>query len=376
MKAATLTRNGEADWQFQGEALEDPQLVLWFASAEMTGLAETFARLRARFPAAVIAGATASGEIANGELLENVAVAAALRFRTARIKPVCLPTGPDEQAAALGRQVVQHLLDDELRAVYLLVDGPVIAGPLIAGIVEVLPKGIPVTGGVAAAMDFSVPTGVGLNTPLEPGKVVAIGFYGRSLEVGYGVGSGWDPLGPARQVTRSEGNVIYELDGHPALDLYLRFIGETPSGARLNALRYPFVFKASPDAAQDVIRTLHSIDEQARSLTFVDAVPKGYIAQMMRSMPDRLVDGGIFAARQARKRLGGDPALALVVSCIGRKWVMGQTVSDEITAIGDELRGIPTAGFFSFGEISVHDRSGCCTLYNESVTITLLGEAD
>lgn len=375
MKVATLSRVGDGDWQLHGLPVDEPQFVLWFAAPEPGGLAEAYDGLRRRFPRAVIVGCTTSGEICNGEVLDGSAVAAAIRLEAARIEVAEETADAADDLLLLGRRLGTALPAEGLRLVYLLVDGPVTAGQVIDGLIAALPPGVPVTGGVAGASDMAVPTGTGANTAPTPGRSVAIGFYGEALRLGYGSGSGWDPLGPARRVTRASRNVIYELDGQPALDLYLRFIGETPAGARLNALRYPFVFKASADAAQDVIRTLHSVDEETRSLTFVDEVPQGYIAQMMRSVPDHMVDGGIQAARRALAKHDGAAALALVVSCIGRKWVMGQTVSDEVAAIQDELGSIPSVGFFSFGEICPHERSDRCTLYNESVTLTLIGEA-
>ncbi len=50
--------------------------------------------------------------------------------------------------------------------------------------------------------------------------LAAIGFYGDHLRVGYGSMGGWEPFGPVREITRAEGNVLYELDGRSALDLY------------------------------------------------------------------------------------------------------------------------------------------------------------
>ena len=48
--------------------------------------------------------------------------------------------------------------------------------------------------------------------------------------LGHGSRGGWDFFGPERRVTRSEGNVLYELDGTPALDLYKKYLGARASG--------------------------------------------------------------------------------------------------------------------------------------------------
>ena len=53
-----------------------------------------------------------------------------------------------------------------------------------------------------------------------------VGLYGERLKVGYGTRGGWDSFGPVRLVTKAENNVLYELDGRPALDIYKNYLGE------------------------------------------------------------------------------------------------------------------------------------------------------
>ena len=69
-------------------------------------------------------------------------------------------------------------------------------------------------------------------------SVVAAAFYGDRLKVGYGSLGGWDTFGPERLITRSKGNVLYELDGKSALELYKKYLGEHAKGARLRPAVY------------------------------------------------------------------------------------------------------------------------------------------
>jgi hypothetical protein len=209
--------------------------------------------------------------------------------------------------------------------------------------------------------------------------VVAIGFYGKAIRIGHGSAGGWDLFGPRRQVTRSAGNVLFELDGQPALDLYERSLGpEELKGLPGSALLFPIQVHdaAQPDSA--VVRTVLAIDKDARSMTFAGDVPQGWTAQLMHGNFDRLAEGAADAGRQARAGLGaidGDSQFSLLVSCIGRRLLMGQRTSDEVEAAGAEL-GAKTLklGFYSYGEISPHAKSGVCELHNQTMTVTTLAE--
>jgi len=131
-----------------------------------------------------------------------------------------------------------------------------------------------------------------------------------------------------------------------------------------------------PDTA--VVRTVLAVDREARSMTFAGDIPQGWTAQLMRGNLDRLAAGAADAARQARSGLGAgdsDPRLSILVSCIGRRLLMGQRVVDEVEAVGAELgRETTRLGFYSYGEISPHAKSGQCELHNQTMTITTLAE--
>jgi hypothetical protein len=77
------------------------------------------------------------------------------------------------------------------------------------------------------------------DAPPERNTIAALGFYGRQLKVGYALLGGWDPFGPERLITRSKGNVLYELDGHSALELYKSYLGEHSQGLPATGLFFP-----------------------------------------------------------------------------------------------------------------------------------------
>ena len=204
------------------------------------------------------------------------------------------------------------------------------------------------------------------------------GFYGDAIRIGHGSAGGWDVFGPRRRVTRSRGNVVLELDGQPALDLYERYLdSDEVKGLPGTALRFPLQIQDPQRPAHEVIRTVLGVDRDERSLTFAGDVPEGWMARLMRGNFDHLAAGAGDAARQAYAGMADAPQgdeISLVVSCVGRRLLMGQHITDELDAI-DEVRPGTRLGFFSYGEIAPHAASGRCELHNQIMTVTSIREA-
>ena len=168
--------------------------------------------------------------------------------------------------------------------------------------------------------------------------------------------------------------------GDIALDLYERYLGEEDArGLPGTALLFPLLIRDPAEPDQDVVRTVLSIDRDARTMTFAGDIPEGWVAQLRHGNFDRLAAGAAEAARQARAGLGenGDgDGLAVLVSCIGRRLLMDQRILDEVEAAGAELGSkIPRVGFYSYGEISPHGSAGVCQLHNQTMTVTAITEA-
>jgi hypothetical protein len=203
--------------------------------------------------------------------------------------------------------------------------------------------------------------------------VAAVGFYGDAIRIGHGSAGGWDEFGPHRRITRSQGNVLFELDSEPALDLYERYLGEDSKGLPGTALLFPLRIHDPSRPDHDVVRTVLSVDRAARSMTFAGDMPQGWVGQLMRGNFDRLAAGAAKAARQACD--GHNAQIALLVSCIGRRLLMGQHTMDEVEAAGAEIGAeVPRLGFYSYGEISPHSASGVCELHNQTMTVTTISE--
>jgi hypothetical protein len=187
--------------------------------------------------------------------------------------------------------------------------------------------------------------------------------------------AGWEPFGPVRTITRAKGNVLYELDGRSALDLYKTYLGDHAAQLPASGLLFPIVV-TQEQGGEGVVRTVLSVDEQEKSMTFAGDIPQGGTAQLMKTNVDDLVDGATAAAEASLSGLGDmRPELALLVSCVGRKLVMKQRIEEEVEAIRDVF-GADTkiAGFYSYGELCPFREGGDCRLHNQTMTITAFAE--
>lgn len=372
MRTGMLIGSEERGWRFDGEPVEAPQLVLWFSAYGRAESPTIYDSLRARFPGALIAGCTTNGEIFRGDVSEGGAVAAALRFDSSSVEGAMITVEHQDDPQTAGRELAKRLKREGLRGVIVFADAFGIAGSeLIRGVGEALEPGIPVSGGMAGDDGrLGACTKVGLNCPLTAKSAVAVGFYGEAIRIEHGLGEGWRPLGPLRRITRAEGPLVVELDGEPALDVYERLVGNADSTARL---RHPIRVSAEGADGDAVIWEVIGADLERRALRFIDAVPPGGWAQILRGDDAELVAGAADAVEAALGATSDFNGLALVISCIGRKWVMGQRVGDETEAVQTRA-ATPTIGFYAYGELAPRAGRGGALLHHASITVTLLDE--
>ncbi len=372
---AQWTQSGSWNDGFDGDDCS-PQLVLLFGGSNALQSEQAMNDLRSRWPDAVILGCSTAGEIHDVQVSDETLVATAVQFDDTQISLV--ETGIDERtdSRAAGAKLGQTLKQDGLVHVFVLSDGLVVNGSeLVKGLTAELPDDVTVTGALSGDGGRFEETLVVCGQSIDPHKVVALGLYGANLNVGYASLGGWDPFGPERLVTRSDGNVLYELDGKSALDLYKEYLGEHADGLPATGLLFPLTVRDGDDSTP-VVRTILAVDEEAQSMTFAGDVPEGAYARLMRANFERLIDGAADAARSCFEALGSmTPELAILISCVGRKMVLKQRVEEEVEAVRSVL-GDSTVltGFYSYGEISPFNTRGKCELHNQTMTITVLSE--
>jgi hypothetical protein len=351
-----------------------PQLVLVFGSvAALTapGLTE---RLVEAFGEVSLAGCTTAGEITAKGVTDGQLVVTALHFDEPGFQVATTVLAGMGDSAAAGLRLARQLDHPDLHDVVVLSQGVGVNGSaLIEGFGEGLPPHVRLSGGLAGDGGAFKQSFTLSRQTVSSDQIVALGFHAPRLELRHGTFHGWNHFGPARKVTRSAGNVLFELDGSPALEVYKRYLGDFAKDLPGSGLLFPFEMLGSERQELGLIRTILGVDEGNGSLVLAgDIDPSGYL-RLMHASTDSLVDG----AREAALSVGhsGD-GLALLVSCVGRKLVMGARVDDEVDAV-TEVFGPATqvAGFYSNGEISPSQRGGsACHLHNQTMTITHLTE--
>jgi hypothetical protein len=187
---------------------------------------------------------------------------------------------------------------------------------------------------------------------------------------------GWEAFGPARKVTRSDGNVLAELDGEPALDIYKRYLGDYAKDLPSSGLLFPFLMLDGNERRCGLIRTTLGIDEQRGTLTMAGEIDPGGYLRMMHASTDKLVDGAEAAAREAlRVPPPAGESLAILVSCVGRKLVMGDRIDEEVEVVAGVLGAAAVlAGFYSYGEFGPVAAAPECLLHNQTMTVMRIGE--
>ncbi len=359
-----------------GQLAKPVQLVLMFGSASVLK-AETYQKdLLQAYPNAQFLGCSTAGEIFGTQVIDDALVTTAVHFEHTQIRGHAVHIDAGESDREIGERLGKLLNPQGLRHVFILSDGLQVNGSeVVKGLLRHLPAGVSVTGGLSGDGDRFQETFVIWNGPPQQGLVAALGLYGDRLRVGYGSQGGWSPFGPERMITKSRGNVLYELDGQPALSLYKIYLGNHAAGLPATGLLFPLSLQTSTGDRR-LVRTILSVDEAEQSLTFAGDLPEGMTAQLMHSSVDRLVDGAIDAAETSHSAMDShSPELAILISCVGRKLLMRQRIEEEVEGVHDILgQNTVLTGFYSYGEIAPFATGISCELHNQTMTITTFAE--
>lgn len=379
MKAFSTLISGEADAQTleRIRAVSPNFICVFFApenadSPALRSVCEAFKDIP-------VVGCSTAGEISDDHLSDDAISLMAVNFEKTPLRAAGEVIPGSEACYEKSRVLAQKLAAPDLAGVFILAPGLNINGSAIArGFASVLGPDVRISGGLAGDKTRFAKTYTLLNGTVSENMLVAVGLYGSHIRIGTGSKGGWAPFGPARRVTKAEGNILYELDGKPALDLYKQYLGEKAEQLPSSGLLYPFSILEDDQSETGLIRTILDINHEHKSLVLAGDMPQGKLVRLMHADVDQLIAGAENAAEEAH--LPFEPhngaSVAFLVSCVGRKLVMADDVVEEVEAVrhvfGPKTR---MAGFYSYGEICISDLTRTAELHNQTMTITLLSEA-
>jgi len=335
--------------------------------------------LQTQLPHSLLVGCSTSGEILASQTHSGTLTATAIRFDTSQVYSASYPLNQMSLSEEVGLALAQKLDHPNLQHVLIFAPGVNINGSaLVDGLKKgfTQPESISVSGGLAGdngsfKRTFTLgPHGVSEN------HVVALGFHGLSLIAGSCARGGWTPFGPTRHVTQAEGNILFTLDHEPALDMYKRYLGKYANDLPASGLLFPLEIEDEANPDDGLIRTILGVDETQKALILAGELKTGARVRMMHASTQNLIEAAAEAAEKIQRPSAmRDYALALLVSCVGRKLIMGDMVDQEIETVADVL-GDQTlhTGFYSNGEISAWNFNQDCRLHNQTMTITWLCE--
>ena len=354
---------------------EQANLVLAFAERITLESMNPFDALRQKFPQATIVISSSSGQISNCKLVENKLVVTAIQFEKTPIKALEILVDASHTENYLNQRVKNELYSPDLSAILVLSEGSLVNGTdLIEELKAETLQNVPIFGGIAGDGYLFEKTVVGLNHDAVANSIVLIGFYGTHLQFGFGSEGGWSDFGPEREVTLSTKNKVFKIGDRYALDIYKDYLGKYADELPGSSLYFPLSMKESPDA-EPVVRTIFSIDDNEKSMTFAGNLPQGSLVKFMNCNSDKLIDASYKAASNTLRPNQEMNKMAMLISCVGRKIVLGDRVEEEIEAVRETLgKDVLLFGFYSYGEITPNTKKVGCDLHNQTMTITTLFE--
>ncbi|MEW6349274.1 MAG: FIST N-terminal domain-containing protein [Thermodesulfobacteriota bacterium] len=324
-----------------------------------------------------LVGCTTDGEVSSEGFSSGSAVLGGLVADRVKFE-VASASGLKANSESTGRNLARQF-SSSVRHVQLLSDGLTGNGSaILRGMHAVLSPRVTISGGTAGDARRFQQTWQFLGNRVLTDSAVAISFSGE-FKVGTGVRSGWLSAGAPKKVTRASGNVVYELDGEPALQVYRRYLGKLVDQVPFVGVQFPFgiVVDESLRLGEDpVLRAPMAISHEEGSVSFAGEIPEGATVVLTSGgTKANLLDASADAATRAMQDMrGGTAAMTFFYSCMARRMLLGKQTGDETERIRNVVgRGTPLIGFYTYGEFCPSVGGSECTLHNETATVTVIG---
>jgi len=307
------------------------------------------------------------------KLVDDTMIATCIQFEKTSTRTGSFAFG-EESEEELGKKVANYFNSDDLAYLLVFTTFGVNAGNILKGINSIYKGKVPVSGGMAADDSRFEKTFLGLDNEISSAQIIGVGFYGKDIIVSHGSKGGWDKFGPIRKVTKSNGNYLYEVDHKPILDLYKHYLGEKATDLPASGLLFPFAI-VDDETKEPIVRAIQSIDEESNALIMHGDIEEGQSIQLMRANFNGLIKGAGDAAKETMIGENKNPELALLISCLARRLVLGQMTEEELVETKEAFDPkTKICGFYSYTELCPLVGDNACHSHNQTMTITTFSE--
>ncbi len=352
--------------------LTDESLVFIFADKSFL-TSEISEALNQKFDAIPIIACSTSGEIVANNVLNGYLSMTTVCFEHTKVQMSSIEINDISDSFEVGKKLVSNLLKDDLKHIFVLSDGMHVNGTNLVDGINSLTKGnITVSGGLAGdSVHFNSTLVSNLAGKFSEKTISAIGFYGEKIKIQCASEGGWEIFGKERIVTKSDQNIVFEIDHKPALELYKSYLGDKAKDLPSSGLLFPLSLET---ADGPVVRTILGINELENSIRFAGNIPMNSSVKLMKANMDSILNAAELASLELSKKNNEKNGLMILISCIGRKLVLKQIVQEEVELVKKYFNDdFCLTGFYSYGELSSNKLNNC-SLHNQTMTLTLFTE--
>ncbi len=289
--------------------------------------------------------------------------------------------GAGQAGDSLGEKLLNGFTGSHRNLGIILSDGMIKEESVfIQGIQERLGSSFPLIGGSASDnLSFSK-TYTYFNQEITNDSACGI-ILGGKMSFGWGTKHGWKPLGKPRQVTRSQANIVYEIDGEPAAKIYQDYLAvdieQLKNGLRRISIFYPIGIRLSGEK-EYLLRNVHSINEEG-ALAFQGNVPQDSQIRLMIGTKESCLAAAAEALEEVKSRVSGKKInFALIFDSVSRYILMGRNAKDELEVIKNSLgQDTPFFGLYTLGEqapLGADNYFGRTYFHNQTITVLGIGE--
>lgn len=245
-------------------------------------------------------------------------------------------------------------------------------GETVMGLLNTITDGkLPIVGGISADSWRFNQTKQFYNNISSP-TISPFILLGGDFEFSIGMDCGWEPIGDLGTVTRSEGNIVYEINNKPTLDFFKNFLGENTKPT----LELPVAVYDSSGNFSFMRTSFENYNEEDGSVTFLGNIPVNYIVRITMVNRDSILTGTRISVNHAVNTISfcDSPVVALCFTCSARRVLLGTRTVEEYGLVRDIIGDkVKFAGFYTYGEFCPNLSNSVNEFHNETFVTLLLG---